>query len=256
MNTDKSQVALRFAQAGKSYTQHAVIQKKIAQQLFDLIREYYPQISPNQVFEIGCGSGNLTQLLMQNLQIKHLFLNDLYAEVQHHFQADQKLEWLIDDIEQLDFPKYLDLIVSSSALQWMHDLDVIFQKSHTSLNTDGYLCFSTFGQQNLQEIKALTGQGLAYLSIDNLQEKLRNNGFEILYMTEQIDHLQFQHPKEILQHLKATGVTATASNFRWTKQTLQDFYVNYQEFMNENELGEQTYTLTYHPIYCIARRLP
>ncbi len=39
MNTDKSQVALRFAQAGKSYTQHAVIQKKIAQQLFDLIRE-------------------------------------------------------------------------------------------------------------------------------------------------------------------------------------------------------------------------
>ncbi|WP_089606257.1 malonyl-ACP O-methyltransferase BioC [Acinetobacter piscicola] len=256
MNIDKSQVALRFAQAGQSYNQHAVVQKQIAQQLFDLIRKFYPKTHAKSVFEIGCGSGNLTYPLMQNLQIQHLILNDLYVQVQQHFQTDQKLEWLIGDIEQLEFPQHLDLIVSSSALQWMHDLDMVFQKSHASLNRDGYLCFSTFGQKNLQEIKALTGQGLAYLSIENIQEKLRNSGFEVLYLSEQVEHLNFQYPKQVLQHLKATGVTATASNFRWTKQTLQDFYLNYQKIMHQNESGEKFYSLTYHPIYCIARRLP
>ena len=95
-----------------------------------------------------------------------------------------------------------------------------------------------------------------YLSLENIQEKLLKNGFEILHISEQIETLNFEHPKQILQHLKATGVTATASNFRWTKQSLQDFYLNYQQFLFQNEIGKALYPLSYHPIYCIARRIP
>ena len=260
---DKTQVALRFAQAGQSYPEHAIVQRKIAQQLFDLIAQYCPE-KLNQVFEMGCGSGNLSHLLIENLQIEHLILNDLYSEVQQHFQLDQaqaiqtqqKMEFLIGDIEQLNFPQNNDLIASSSVLQWMGDLDAVFAKARHSLNPHALLCFSTFGQQNLQEIKALTGQGLDYLSLENIQEKLLQNGFEILHISEQIEALNFEHPKQILQHLKATGVTATASNFRWTKQSLQDFYLNYQQFLTQDELGKASYLLSYHPIYCIARRMP
>ena len=108
--------------------------------------------------------------------------------------------------------------------------------------------------KNLQEIKALTGQGLDYLSIEDLQEKLLNNGFEILHLSEHLESLSFDHPKQILQHLKATGVTATASNFRWTKQTLTDFYQNYQQFLTHDASGETLYRLTYHPIYIIAKK--
>lgn len=258
---DKTQVALRFAQAGQSYPEHAVVQRKIAQQLFDLIAQYCPE-KLNQVFEMGCGSGNLSHLLIENLQLKHLIFNDLYSEVQQHFQLDQavqtqqKIEFLIGDIEQLIFPQNNDLIASSSVLQWMGDLEAVFAKARHSLNPHALLCFSTFGQQNLHEIKALTGQGLDYLSLDNIQEKLLKNGFEILHISEQIEVLNFEHPKQILQHLKATGVTATASNFRWTKQSLQDFYLNYQQFLTQDELGKASYPLSYHPIYCIARRMP
>jgi malonyl-CoA O-methyltransferase len=260
---DKTQVALRFAQAGQSYPEHAVVQRKIALQLFDLIRQYCPK-QLNQVFEMGCGSGNLSHLLIENFQIKHLIFNDLYSEVQQHFQSNQiqavqtqpKIEFLIGDIEQLNFPQNNDLIASSSVLQWMGDLDAVFAKARHSLNPHVLLCFSTFGPQNLQEIKALTGQGLDYLSLENIQEKLLKNGFEILHISEQIEAINFEHPKKILQHLKATGVTATASNFRWTKQSLQDFYLNYQQFLTQDESGEAFYSLSYHPIYCIARRMP
>ena len=33
-----------------------------------------------RVFEIGCGSGNLTRLLATSFQFEELILNDLYAD--------------------------------------------------------------------------------------------------------------------------------------------------------------------------------
>lgn len=252
---DKSQVAQRFEKAAKSYTEHAIAQKQICQNLMGLIQEHLPKNSLDRVFEIGCGSGNLSHLLMQNFQIRQLFLNDLYPEVQQHFTEPKKLQWLIGDIEQLGFPQSLDLIASSSALQWICDLDAIFKKCSEALINEGYFCFSTFGQQNLKEIKALAGQGLDYLSIESIQQKLQQN-FEILHLSENIETLKFSHPKQVLQHLKATGVTATASQHRWSKQSLQQFYQDYQQFSELDQCGQRHYQLSYHPIYCIARSKP
>jgi len=249
-------VAQCFEKAAKSYTEHAIAQKQICQNLIRLMQEHLSEKSLDNVFEIGCGSGNLSHLLMQNFQIKQLFLNDLYPEVQQHFSESKKLQWLIGDIEQLDLPQSLNLIASSSALQWICDLDAIFKKCSDALTQHGYLCFSTFGQQNLKEIKALTGQGLDYLSIESIQEKLMQQGFEILHLEESIEMLTFQQPKQILQHLKATGVTATASQHRWSKQSLQQFYQDYQQFSELDQCGQRHYQLSYHPIYCIARSKP
>lgn len=258
LKLDTSQIALRFAQAGQSYPEQAIVQRKIARHLSDLITQYGVG-QYDKVFEIGCGSGNLTQLLIQKFNIKDLILNDLYEDVQQHFNfnviSNPQVNWLIGDIEQLEFPKNLNMIASSSALQWVNDLDAIFKQAFHHLTAHAELCFSSFGQHNLREIKSLTGQGLNYLSIEDLQAKLQNNGFEILHLSEQIEQLTFTHPKQVLQHLKATGVTATASSFRWTKQSLMDFYQNYQQFSYVDEAGVHQYRLTYHPIYCIARRM-
>ena len=256
LEIDKAQVALRFAQAGQSYSEHAVVQKQIARQLFNLIQCYATKTQFERVFEIGCGSGNLTQLILQELSVQQLILNDLYPQVQQHFTENNALHWHIGDIEQLDFPQNLALIASSSALQWMSDIDAIFKQCAAALNQNGYFCFSSFGQKNLQEIKALTGQGLKYLEPECIAQKLESHGFEIIHFSEQLELLDFSHPKQILQHLKATGVTATASHHRWTKQSLHQFYFDYQQFSNVDQQGQISYRLTYHPIYCIARRTP
>ena len=80
-------------------------------------------------------------------------------------------------IEQLQFPQNLEVVVSSSVLQWIFDLDAIFNQCANALIGEGYFCFSTFGQQNLTEIKALTGQGLDYLDLATIQEKLIAAGY-------------------------------------------------------------------------------
>ena len=248
VSVDKALVAQRFAKAGQSYVEHAVVQKQISAQLFEYLKEYCPQ-SLDSVLEIGCGSGNLTYLCESYFRVEQLFLNDLYADVDQHFLNLKHVNWLIGDIEQLTLPQPLDAVISSSALQWMLDLPALLQRIHDALKPKGYLGFSTFGENNLIEIKQLTGQGLNYYSLEALQQQLQENGFEILLIQQAYKQAYFDHPKFVLQHLKATGVTATAKSHRWTKQSLQQFYSDYQQFHDE-----QGFRLTYHPIYVIARR--
>jgi len=169
--------------------------------------------------------------------------------VQQHFNHQENLKWLIGDVETLEFPQQLDMIVSGSALQWMQDLPRLLERCDEALVDQGWLCFSTFGSKNLLEIKELTGQGLSYWSVENWNRALTQSGFEILHLSESETQLYFDSPKAVLQHLKATGVTATAQH-RWTKQTLQQFYQDYDRFKHA-----EGYSLTYHPIYCIARRV-
>lgn len=260
MSLNKTLVAQRFAKAGQSYVEHAVVQKQISEQLFEYLKKHCPK-SLASVLEIGCGSGNLTDLFQSYFQVEQLFLNDLYEDVQQHFadvesplnlpftNGRAEVNWLIGDIEQLALPTSLDAVISSSALQWMVDLPALLQRIHTALKPNAYFGFSTFGAENLIEIKQLTGQGLNYYSLETLQQQLEENGFEILLIQQEQKHLYFDQPKAVLQHLKATGVTATAKSHRWTKQSLQQFYLDYQQFHDE-----QGFRLTYHPIYVIARR--
>ena len=249
MSIDKALVAQRFAKAGQSYIVQAVVQKQISAQLFEYLKVYCPQ-NLASVLEIGCGSGNLTHLFHSYFQVDQLFLNDLYEDVDQHFSTIENIAWLIGDIEQLHLPQSLDAVISSSALQWMTDLPTLLHRIHDALKPNAYFGFSTFGSDNLTEIKQLTGQGLNYYSSEVLKQKLEESGFEIVFIEEEQKHLYFDDPKSVLQHLKATGVTATAKSHRWTKQSLQQFYLDYQQFY-----GEQGFSLTYHPIYVIARRI-
>ena len=248
MSIDKALVAQRFAKAGQSYIEQAVVQKQISAQLFEYLKMYCPQSLPS-VLEIGCGSGNLTHLFHSYFQVDQLFLNDLYADVDQHFSTIQNIAWLIGDIEQLTLPQSLDAVISSSALQWMTDLPTLLHRIHDALKPNAYFGFSTFGSDNLTEIKQLTGQGLNYISLEFLKRQLEQQNFEVLFIEQEVKQIYFDHPKSVLQHLKATGVTATAKSHRWTKQSLQQFYSDYQQFYDE-----QGFRLTYHPIYVIARR--
>jgi len=248
VSLNKTLVAQRFAKAGQSYSEHAIVQKQICQNLMGLLQQFCPVNMP-RVFEIGCGSGNLTHLITAYFQLEHLVLNDLYVDVQQHFTHQEKLEWLIGDVETLKLPHQLDMIVSGSALQWMQDLPQLLEHCQAALNEHGWLCFSTFGPKNLIEIKELTGQGLSYWSIENWNSALTQAGFEFLHLSEAEAQLYFDSPNAVLQHLKSTGVTATARH-RWNKQTLKQFYHDYERFKHA-----EGYSLTYHPIYCIARRV-
>ena len=248
---DAKQIAQRFQQAHHSYATHAVVQKQVAQQLMQTMAHLIQVPHLPRVLEIGCGTGLFSQLFLQHYSVDHLFLNDLYDDVKQNFEADERLLWGIGNIEQMALPQNLDAVLSCSVLQWIQDLDALIQKVAQALKPHGYFCFASYTEHNLKEIKVLTGQGLTYLSQDELNQRLIAAGFDVCFIEDVQQQLMFESPRAVLKHLKATGVQATAHGFRWSKASLKAFEVGYQHFQDA-ETGQ--YVLTYHPIFIIARK--
>lgn len=163
--------------------------------------------------------------------------------------ATTAVSFLPCDAETLDFPQGTDLITSCSTLQWFADTKRFFARCHRFLSDGGILAFSTFGKKNMREIHTLTGHGLEYLSLDNLKVLLSPR-FEILYAEEEIVSLPFGTPLEVLRHLKQTGVTGTEKRV-WTRGRLQSFCDEYIRMCGNDD---RSVSLTYHPIYVIARK--
>ena len=90
----------------------------------------------------------------------------------------------------IDFPGETDLITSCSTLQWFNDPGAFFTRCHQALVADGLLAFSTFGATNMHEIRQLTGHGLDYLSVEELQALLSPH-FDILHAEEEVVTLPF-----------------------------------------------------------------
>ncbi len=227
---DKDKIANCFLRGKSTYDEHAAVQKKVSRKLINLLSDY-PEISFERVLEIGCCTGSMTEELVNHHRIGRLYLNDLVEEffvsVEKRLPEEVvgRIEPIFGDIETLELPGNLDLIISSATFQWLVKLNSFFQKVSNALNDNGFLVFSIFGPGTLQEFKKLTGVGLEYPSLGTMLSLLEKN-FRIDFADTYKDVLYFPTPREILRHLQYTGVGGV-SNHRWTSQTLLEFEANY-----------------------------
>lgn len=255
------QIRQRFAKANRHYAKHAIVQHQIAKQLIDYSQHYLATdlTKIQRVLEIGCGIGNLTQMAINHYPaIKHIYLNDLYDDIKnHHFNHYHgDIDYYIGDIQKIDsnqFHHHFHAILSSSALQWIYPLDNLLVKLYDMLDDTGYLIFSSFLDNNLYQIKALTGQGLVYYQLDTLLATLKKANFFIHFYQQMPYTLTFENPHSVLKHLQYTGVNATNKDFIWSKEKLLQFYHDYHKFA-EKKAENYAYPLTYDAVYIIAQK--
>ena len=132
-----------------------------------------------------------------------------------------------------------DLIISNAAFQWVENLESFIKLLVSKLNDGGVLLFSTFGPENFREVNFVLGKTLPYYSANELQEIIK----DYKNIVEQEMHVMaFKTPKDILKHIKSTGVNALEM-VSWTKTDMQKFENGYNNFCSGIP------TLTYHPIY-------
>jgi malonyl-ACP O-methyltransferase BioC len=252
-NINKQRVRNSFTKSLFSYNQHAAIQASMADDLVYHLRRWHP-IGFDRVLEFGCGAGLLTDKLLKSFQIRTLYVNDLVEECRQTIAGLMKqypesmFDFIGGDIEELSrLPERLDLIISNATVQWLTDLPTFFPKMKTLLKSGGLLVFSTFGPENLREIRRLTGVSLSYPAYKELQSLMKQH-FQIVWCEEIPITLNFSSPRAVLRHLRLTGVTGV-SRQHWTKTRLQEFEQQYWEaFSTRNQIP-----LTYHPILCIVK---
>lgn len=245
----------RFGRHFGTYDQQAVVQKQMALKLVSGIVPYMT-CAPRNVFEIGCGTGLVTSALDGAIHISRYCGNDLVAESEP--QIRRILSTLADDdfsfikgnavhIKTLPFKP--DLIISGASFQWITDLKPFLGQLYEFMSEGGILAFSSFGPHNFTEIRKLTGVGLSYPTLTQLEEML-NGKFAILHAEESMEQLWFDSPAEALRHIRETGVNGI-SEVRWSRTKLDAFAAGYQNAF----CAEQGIPLTYHPLEIIAKKI-
>ena len=244
---NKDKVQKGFVKSIETYRKHAIVQEAIASRLISELRNISND-GFNSVLEIGCGPAVLTEKFANYFNINTYYANDIvdeYEEVLKNVNPD--IQFLGGDIEQLELPSSLDLIISSSTFQWFNNLELFLKNAYDALNPDGFLVFSTFGPDNYREIKEVEGRGLRYLSFAK-HEQLLSNHFEIVWSDRETITRYFPSPLGILHHMKQTGVNGLPGK-TWTKSDLNRFTEEYEDLFG-TELGVP---LTYQPLYFIAK---
>lgn len=228
---DKNEVARRLKRSLATYDDNAVVQERIGARLVDLLGTC-PELRFSRVLEVGCRTGLMTEKLCRRFPVETLYLNDLVAEFCD--RARQRTEAAVaaaprllpGDIEATALPDDLDLIVSSSTLQWLRDYAGVFARFADALRAGGYLVFSFFGDGTLREIRELTGRGLQYPGLEELRGLLEGR-FTVLGSESRCDELMFAEPRQVLRHLQATGVGGLG-RYRWTPAGLRRFEQDYR----------------------------
>lgn len=244
--TDKDRVARAFLRGLASYDQEAVVQGSVNGRLLEIISSFAKTKVPvRRVLEVGCCTGMLTEATCRLLQPDEYFLNDL---VPQFFQAVQdrlapelrsRLRPCFGDIERCNVPEEIDVVVSSSTLQWLDNLEAFFGRIARILTGNGRLVFSMFGRETLGEVTELTGVGLSYPSFSEVRDLLELR-FRIHHSDVVRDKLFFATPLDVLRHIQATGVGGVGG-YAWTPRRIERFAEKYRERFSGHRGVELSY---------------
>lgn len=244
----------RFSQSRETYNQKALVQKRIADKLAGKISRI-EGLKYDRILEIGSGTGFLTDRILSSFEPSQFLINDLAETMQTDIDAIARkhnfsnYSFIPGDAEEIPFPSGLDLVISSSTFQWFNNLKRFFKRISGLLNRDGYIAFSTFGDDNFKEIRATLNIGLNYLPAEAIIDILTEN-FVVVEVEEWKHKKYFASPFEVLKHMKQTGVNSIDSNFIG-KDKLNLFSEEYRRIFS---VLNGDVSLTYHPIIIIAKR--
>jgi len=249
---DKELVAERFSSALHTYRSQASVQRHAAQRLWNLTVPHVPRPANGrslQVLEIGAGSGLLTDMYMPVLQGNSLTLWDIAPIDISTLPQECKFKCCDAEAEtQRLYDGAIDLILSASTLQWFNSPTAFIGQLPRVLAPGGIAALSLYGQRNCCEIAQATGETLRYPTIEALATAATEASLEIVDMAEETLTLTFPSIRQLLRHLKQTGVNAlnrTPATANTAALRLRRHYPL---------LPDGSAPLTYHPIYIVLRR--
>lgn len=239
-----------FSRSFQSYHCAAGPQARIAGQLVQRLADLGAPRHFEKLFEIGCGTGHLTEALHQHFSFGKAVLNDLMPEAQ-----DTANRWDADfvpgDIRETTWPEQPDLIASTSTIQWLENPGAVVRRALQQVTTGGWVAISGFGPDQYSELFKLgsTAQAPGLCLPENLVG-VASGEVEILDLWQDRHQLWFDTPLDVLRHLRQTGVNGRAAHV-WTRADLTDFSNRYRAAFS----GTNGVCLTYHPVWIIARKL-
>lgn len=253
---DQARVQQSFRRGLASYHDHAQVQAGIARTLAAALGAAGAPASFSHVLEFGCGTGHLTDELLQHFQINDLTLNDLVPDCAAHLQPllagrVTQSRFLPGPIEALPLPAGLDLIAAASTVQWLADLPTLIHRLSDHLAPGGWLALSGFARSHFAELQQIGADAGAPGYLDPADwPDLLPAAMKIVHLHHETMQLTFPDAVSLLRHLRLTGVNGRARQ-HWTRARLAEF----AQVLAPGRPKDSPLTLTYQPVYLIARKV-
>ncbi len=158
-------VAGAFAAHAGEYERSARLQAQIAEKLV----RHLPALDRPEILEIGCGTGFLTQHLLERYPGADFLITDLAPEMVAECQLkieganERSCRFAVMDGEAPESKAGFDLIALSMTLQWFADPLEGLQRLKELLKPGGHLLFATIGPESFPEWRnALDACGLRH----------------------------------------------------------------------------------------------
>jgi malonyl-CoA O-methyltransferase len=221
-----------FDRARFTYREAAVAQRRVACDLSAMLRPG----SYRRILEIGCGGGFLHSLVRARGLLGPYLALDLSRSMLSMLASpeDPDLQLVQADGEFCPVrPGSVDLLLSSSTLQWFDRPETSIPGLLSLLCTGGRFAFSIFIEGTLHEL-ADSSRAAGFGSVRPLRPAAFYTGLMsrqdgLAFSTaEREETIHLSSVRAVLQHLKDTGVVHTGNKRPFTRSAYHSFLDHYQ----------------------------
>lgn len=231
MNNRKTLIAQSFDRSVENYDDHTVIQKQAAHRLMTLV----PDIEPQSILEIGCGTGYLTKIIKDRYPNSDITAVDISKNMIACCQSNiDNICFEVADGEIYETDKKFDLIISNMTIQWFDDVKSGLDHLKNLLKPDGLLVFSGLGRDSFYEWNQVNNKSGFIEGSNQVDIKLEDR-----------TKIQYKSGLDFLKSIKIIGAGQPVSSHKKS---------SVKELKKSCKLLEEQYdaTVTWHIIYgCI-----
>ena len=228
-------IAHKFCQAAGTYDNNAIAQKRIAEKLLTLLDNFSIPSDP-KILEIGPGTGMFSRLYSKKIKPSEIDFVDItplrqfgISETERYHCEDAE-KWILNNHD-----KY-DCIFSSSTIQWFANIPEFLRNCFKALRPGGIILISSFLPGNLGELDALRPSPIHYHAQEEYESWFKDIFSSVKIFSENIC-LEFSSTRELMMHLKHTGVGGSAPSPHVAPSSLRNLR-----------------NITYRPIYLAGLR--
>ncbi|QOS76881.1 malonyl-ACP O-methyltransferase BioC [Paenibacillus sp. JNUCC31] len=272
-----SAVQRQFNRSAISYDAHAHIQRSMANQLARSLAGWKGMgfTSNPSILEIGCGTGALTQILVNEWPSAKITAIDIAPEMievaSKRFRSAQypgsrnraadRLRFLQADIETwaATAPESsVDIIVSNACFQWLSSPQETLDHLRRMLRPGGLLIFTTFGPDTFREMHEAFNEvyrangmeaqrhGLSFPSPVQWEIMLQESGYSSFHCERSIHKEKYASAKDFLYSVKGMGASTseavTVSGYS-LRRLFTDMYQEYENMFSMQGGVAATYDL-------------
>lgn len=260
VRTSSKKVARNFGKSAEDYHRHADVQQGVAKRLIASLEPWRDIIPPGPILEVGCGTGFVTEGLMELYPDREKVITDISPEMISFCRKrfadapNSNFEELDAETLSLQEPVYA-MTVSGFTAQWFKDPALTLGKMMEATKPGGLLLASFPGSESFSEWRGYCRElGIPYTGnelpdTEEVVVKMSTGPVQVDYYEDTVVQT-FETAADFFRHLKTIGADSRKnSKGRSLKPSEMKLLIDHWDSDCKGEIK-----VSYHVVFLAVKR--